>query len=173
MHPDDAVDRTIRNQRYGGWSGWLLIVVWGSLWIAAFSVAGWWTDPGQLRNVVFVITAVVMLASFVCLLVVLDRGQPVRRLKLGDELHVFPVRRLEPADIRAIRLASDPDEDYVESKLPVPFCQVTVDPRRGRPIQLVVSAGDAARLREWAERKGIAVIDPEGYSTGGVRNKAS
>jgi hypothetical protein len=173
MHPDDAVDRTIRNQRCGRWPAWVWIVSWALLWVTAFVTAELCTQPGRWRAVVFTTVAIVMLASLVFLLVALDRWQPTRRLKLGDELHAFPVRRVEPADIRAIRLAPDPDEDYVEAKLPVPYCQVTVDPRRGRPIQLVVSAGDAARLREWAERKGIAVIDPEGYSTREVRNGPS
>ena len=69
-----------------------------------------------------------------------------------------------PKDIRAIHVGPDPDEDYAEARLPFPLCLVTIEAGR-RKLRLVASAGDAARLREWAERKGIAVVDPQGLST--------
>jgi hypothetical protein len=162
MNPDDAVDRTILNQRYRAWPGLLSIVGWGLFWTAAAAVVETRTPYGW-RVSIFPVTFLLIIGSWVPLMVFLHR-RPVRRLRLGDVLRGGG-HRLEPADIGAIRLAADPDEDYVEAKLPFPVCQVTVEARRGRPIRLVVSAGDAARLRVWAERKGIAVEDPSAYST--------
>ncbi|MBO0698688.1 MAG: hypothetical protein J2P46_09860 [Zavarzinella sp.] len=165
MHPDDVVDWTIRNQRYRGpWPGWLWIVGWMLFWMGASGAVELWT-PSDRRSLVYPSTLGLMLISFVILMLLLEGRQSVRRLKLGEDLLAAPVGRLKPMDIGAIRLAPDRDEDYVESKLPVPLCEVAVEGRRGRPIRLVVSAGDAARLREWAQRNGVAVIDPEGYST--------
>jgi hypothetical protein len=164
MNPDDAVDRTIRNQRYRGWPGWLWIGGWGLLWMPVAVVVETGT-PDYWRVLVLPATSLLMVASCVPLIVFLDR-QPVRRLRLGDDLRGGG-RRFGPAGVRAIRLTADPDEDYVESRLPIRLCQVTVETRRGCPLRLVVSVGDAARLRRWAEGKGIAVIDPEGYSARG------
>jgi len=168
MHPDDVVDRTILNQRYRSWPGLFSIAGWALFWMAAAAIVETRTPDGW-RVGVFPATLLLIIGSWVPLMVFLGR-QPVRRLKLGDDLRAAG-RRLEPADVRAIRMAPDPDEDYVESKLPIPLCQVTVEGRRGRPIRLVVSVGDAGRLREWAERKGIEVIDPEGYSAGRGRRE--
>ena len=64
-----------------------------------------------------------------------------------------------------ISFAHDPLEDYVENKLPIRMCEVTIERRRGRRLKLIVSTGDAARLREWAEGKGVVVEDPMGYAT--------
>ena len=66
-------------------------------------------------------------------------------------------------EIRAFHFAHDPDEDYVERNLPIPMCELTVELQK-RKLLLIVSFGDAARVREWAERVGVTVIDPEGYS---------
>lgn len=166
MHPDDAVDWTIRNQRYWGWPAWLWIVSWMLCWMGVSGAVKLWTPVGW-QGVVYLSTLGLILVSFV---VLLEGRQPVRRLKLGEDLQAIPAGRIKPADIAAIRLAPDRDEDYVESKLPVPLCEATVEGRRGRPIRLVVSAGDATRLRDWAERKGVVVDDPHGYSNRGVRN---
>jgi hypothetical protein len=168
MNPDDVVDRTILNQRYRSRPGLLAIAGWGLFWMAAAAVVETHT-PYRWRVGIFPATFLLIIVSWVPLMVFLGR-QPVRRLRLGDDLRAAG-RRLEPADIRAIRIAHDPDEDFVESKLPVPLCQVTVEGRRGRPIRLVVSVGDAGRLREWAQCKGIEVVDPEGYSAGRVRRE--
>jgi len=40
---------------------------------------------------------------------------------------------------------------------------VAVQGRRGRTIRLVVSAGDAARLREWAVPNGVLMEDPRDW----------
>jgi hypothetical protein len=170
MNPDDVVDRTILNQRYSSWPGLLWLAAWGLFWMAAAAVVETRT-PYAWRVAVFPATFLLIIASWVPLIVYIHR-RPVRRLGLGDGLRGGG-RRLEPKDIRAIHLAADPDEDFVETKLPIRVCQVTVEARRGPRIRLVVSAGDAARLRDWAEQRGVAVDDPHGYSTRAVRNVAT
>ncbi len=90
--------------------------------------------------------------------------RPVSRLRLGSELQATPLGRYETKDIEAIHFASDPDEDYVDKDLPIPLCQLTVNTRKKFSFRLVVSLGDAQRVREWADRIGVVVIDPEGYS---------
>jgi hypothetical protein len=170
MNPNEAVDWTIRNQRHRGWAPWLWLGAWALVWAAGgmFLVRlTWW----EVHWALVMCWLVPTLGSFAGLMVYLDQ-QPVKRLKLGDELRAYPMRRMEPKDIRAIHFGPDPDEDYAEGKLPFPVCQVTVEGRR-RKLRLVTSAGEAARLREWAERKGIAVIDPEGFATRGVRDEPS
>jgi hypothetical protein len=71
---------------------------------------------------------------------------------------IIPRRRLGPNDIEAFRLSADPDEDYVESVTPIRLYQLTVEPRRGSRFQLVITAGDAGRLRTWAERMRVTVV---------------
>jgi len=171
LPPVEAADRTIRNQRDPGWPPWAWIGIWAGLWaVAGLGIASKTSHPWE--PVVAGLTFLSMLGSFLVLLTRLEQ-RPVRRLRLGDELRAYPTGRFQPADIRAVHLSPDPEEDYVEGQLPFPVCLVTVENKRGRKLRLVASVGDAARLREWAELRGIAVIDPEGYSTGGAREKLS
>jgi hypothetical protein len=94
--------------------------------------------------------------------------QPLEHLALADEMEVLPGLRRYPAkDIREVSFGPDPAEDYVEQHLPIRLCEAAIQPKVGRPIRLIVSAGDAARLRGWADGKGIAVRDPEGYAACG------
>jgi hypothetical protein len=172
MHPDDAADWTIRNQRHRGWSHWLWLGAWGVVWAGGALVLERLT-PREMHWAYLLAWVVPTLGSFIGLMVYLER-LPIKRLKLGDQLRAYPTARWEPKDIRAIHFGPDPDEDYAEAKLPFPLCQVTVEGRR-RKLRLVASAGDAARLREWAERKGVTVDDPQGLSTrpaGVIRPKA-
>jgi hypothetical protein len=162
MHPDDATDWTIRNQRHSGWSHWLLLGGWGVVWTAGAMLLNRLT-PREMHWAYLLAWLVATLGSLGGLMVYLG-GRPVKRLKLGDQLRAYPTARWEPKDIRAIRFGTDPAEDYAEAKLPFPLCQVTVEGRR-RNLRLVASAGDAARLHAWAERKGVAVDDPQGLSS--------
>jgi hypothetical protein len=165
MFEKDTVDMTIRNQRYRGWPHWLLLIGWALGWMPVAGLAERMTSPfTPERNIIIVpTTVVVMLASFVVMLILIDR-RPIHRLKLGDEMRRMPSARYEPKDIVMVRFGHDPMEDYAEDKLPIRLCEATVEPRRGRTFHLTVSNGDAIRLREWAEHKGITVVDPEGYS---------
>jgi hypothetical protein len=165
--PVETTDRTIRNQRDTGWPASAWIGLWAGLWVVA-GIALASATPRPWGPAVAGVTILLMLGSCLALLIRLDR-RPSRRLRLGDELRAYPFGRWQPADILAIHLAPDPDEDYVEGQMPFPVCLVTVEGKHGRKRRLVASVGDAVRVREWAERKGIAVIDPEGYSTGGAR----
>lgn len=164
MEPDDTVDRTIRNQRYRCWPAWACLGAFALLWMSAAFVLDRLT-PREWEPYVGGGTAALMLATMSVVVWHLDR-RPVHRIKLGDELRAFPKPggRHLPANIRAIRFSNDEDGDYIEGDLPVPLCQVMIEPRRGRRIRLVASAGDAARLREWAERHGIQVADPYGLA---------
>ena len=107
-----------------------------------------WATACEWERPVFLATAVPIFFTLLAMLRKLDLT--MERLKLGDELRAYPSGRFRPADLVAIRFAPDADEDHAEDKLPVPWCQVAVESRRERTIRLVVSAGDAARLREWA-----------------------
>jgi hypothetical protein len=167
MNPDRLVDRTIRNQRSPGSPAWVWLSVCGLFWIVVGIVIDMSTPP-QRNGLVSLCVAPVMLGSLLAVLLHLDR-RPVYRIRLGEEFRAYPSGRFPPAEIRAIQIAHDPDEDYVEGKLPVRLCLVTVEPRRGRTIRLIASAIDAARLREWAMEKSVPLNDPEGYTTPSAR----
>src|SRR5262249_27470121 len=161
--------RTIYNQRRRQWVGRTM----------AFLFCGLWGLAGGLMCTPFIayqpllclaITPAALLVSCLVARATLT-VLPVLRLELGDGLenergHTYP-----PSEVELIELGPDPVEDYVESSLPVPCCQATIELESGRRIRLIVSATDAARLRDWAVEKGIAVNDPDGYSTHGLRNE--
>ena len=163
--PDATTDLTIRNQRYHGGPAWAWIAGWFAVWLSAIAVLEW-TTPREWEKRVFLATAIPIFVTFFIMIRYLDL-RPVVRLRLGDELRAYPSGRFQPADLVVIRFTPDTDEDYAEEKLPVPWCQVAVQGRRGRIIRLVASVGDAVRLREWAERKGVRVEDSEGFATRG------
>lgn len=161
--PDDlTVDPTIRNQRYPGPRPEVWLVAWFGMWLGTAGILEVLLSRAWDKAALLV-TGAAILGSFLALLAYLER-RPVQRLKLGDELRAFPVGRLKPAEIKEVLFSADEDEDYAEGKPPVPFCAVSVEGPWARRFRLVASAGDAARLREWAERKGIPVVDPQGYS---------
>jgi hypothetical protein len=169
--PLDVADRTIRNQRYHGWPAWAWILGWFAAWLPA----AWLLEsltPRDWEKPALAAVGVPILATFIFLVRHLDR-RPAERIRLGDELRAYPSGQFQPADLVCIQFSPDDDEDYAEDKLPVPWCQVAVRGRRGRTIRLVASHGDAVRLREWAERNGVAVIDPDGLATRGVRTGPS
>jgi hypothetical protein len=166
MQPD-TVDRTIRNQRYRGWPVLLIVCGWCAFWMAVAFVIEKWLIPMVFYGfpyhlLLWVGWIIPVLTTFVVMLIKIDR-RPPKRLKLGEVAWVVPGPRVQPKDIRAFHFARDPDEDYVEKGVPIPWCELTIEYRKCRR-QLIVSFGDAARVREWAEQKGVTVIDPEGYS---------
>jgi hypothetical protein len=159
MKLDDAVPIVIRNQRVRGPVPWMWLFGWIALGLATGLLAElyvrsewhWAVDFGLL---------VVFLASFVVIVIWLDHHPRVKRIKLDDELRVYPGRQHKPADLTAVRFGFDPDEDYVDAAVPVPVCEVTID-AYGRPsVRLIASVVDARRLRLWAEGKGVTVDDP-------------
>src|SRR5262245_3002059 len=162
--PAETVDPTIRNQRYGCWPAWAWFGACALVWMPAIIVLDRNT-PREWDAVVGAATCVPMLISVFLVLWHLER-RPVHRIKIGDELRAFPRpgARYQPGELKLISFSNDEDGDYVEGGRPVPLCQVVIKGRRACSIRLVASTGDAARLREWAERDGVRVGGPQGVA---------
>jgi hypothetical protein len=93
---------------------------------------------------------------------------PVERIKLYEVLEAQPGNVFyHPSTIALVAFGPDPAEDYAESLLPVLLCQVRISMCNGLQLPMIVSAGDAARIREWAVNREIAVSDPDCYSSRG------
>ncbi|HJZ90573.1 MAG TPA: hypothetical protein VKE40_06840 [Gemmataceae bacterium] len=160
--PIESADRTIRNQRYHLWPP--IAILLGA--IGAMAAGAWQLEPYTIARVIYVAVCVIVVFCLPILALRMPLLGPVWRLKLGESLQVFgvepgiwPLERIERIDF-----GPDPAEDYVEGKLPVPMVQVTLAMRYRVRRRLIVSAPGAARLREWAASKGIAVNDPGGHS---------
>jgi hypothetical protein len=123
---------------------------------------------GQGSGLVAAILAAVvgaLLINAILISLILGRGH-VNRLLLSNDLMTSPAVALyKPGEIREISFGPDPHEDYAEPPLPETLCEATVTFQLGRPVRLIVSASDAARLRAWAAGHDIPVRDPDGYST--------
>lgn len=155
MSQEDAVPIVIQNRRVRRPVVWLWILIWGVTWIAV-GVMVVQRTPVPWPIAVQLSLFVAQMLTFVALLFWLIRQRPrIKRVKLTEEMQVFGARRLKPAEIAAIRLTPDPDEDFVDSKLPIPLCQIEIVPRRGPVMRLIGSTADARRLREWAFRKAV------------------
>jgi hypothetical protein len=167
----ETVDRTIRNHRYHGWPAAVVFAIVGVLCLPmAVAMLSWL--PKEAAPLVLVGT--IILYALMASLMVRRLPHPVSRVKLGAFLQTFPGGLAHPPSmISDIAFGPDPAEDYAESPLPVRMCQARIIMRDGRRFQLIVSAGDAARLREWATEMGVAVKDPHGHSTREIRNEAS
>jgi hypothetical protein len=164
MASADLVPPTIRNQRAYRWPSVSVVVLVGTFW---FVICGLLSKSPSRNWTLFELVVVIAAACITALMFqVFQWLRPVDRLILNDESLVAPaLASYKPADIRQISFGPDPHEDYAEATLPIKLCQAIVTPARGRRLRLIVSAGDAVRLRQWAERRGIAVTDPDGYST--------
>src|SRR5258708_155372 len=162
MNPNDAVDLTIRNCRPSWLTGPLVVFGLGCLWAAAFGVRvsrvlDWLVSPDIGLCTLGIVTCGVLTLACVY--------QGVRHWKLGEALVVFPGRRYLPVDIREIAFGPDPAEDYDDTATPARLCEAHARLRRGK-LRLVVSVGDARRVRAWGVRHGIAVSDPAGVLVG-------
>jgi hypothetical protein len=162
MQPFDTADRTIRNQRVQDWPSLPISIGWAAV-SAGFLLALWKWLPPNITLIYVLIPLLPSVIGFLRRIVLADR-LPVQQLKLGDELVVVPARRYRLDEIGEIRFTQDNQEDYAESVLPIPICDVAIQCWDNRTINLGVSLGDATRIREWAKQKGISVIDVEGYS---------
>lgn len=162
MNPDDAVARTIHNRRKPPRRAVAVGAVVGAL---GYGVLACLADqlPTRLSVPIQVAMGVLLLgATVVCLR--WAARVPVDRVKLGEWLEVWPGGHRPIADVLAVVFGPDPAEDYAELSMPVPLCRATITLRRGPAADLIVSRGDAARLREWAIEHGVPVSDPGGYS---------
>ena len=167
----ETVDRTIRNHRYHFWPPAIVFAIVGVICLTVAVVLGGWL-PRDLRALAIVGTIIIFAATTSFALRRLPH--PVARIKLGAFLQTFPGGLAHPPSmISDLSFGPDPAEDYVETPLPVRMCQARIIMRDGRRFQLIVSAGDAARLREWATHMGVAVEDVHGHSARDVGNEAS
>src|SRR5262245_49985377 len=118
------------------------------------------------QDVYYLAIGLVVFVALFCLGVRLPLLRPVRQLKLGKSLQIYGggAGRWPPEEVQWIEFGPDPAEDYVDEELPIPMVKVTLALWPVIRRRLFVSAGDAARLREWAAGKGIAVNDPGGHS---------
>jgi len=167
MEHHDTVDRTIRNQRPRGWTFLFWLGAWGLIWMGGAVAVELWLSPPKytlsLGALLWLIWLIPMLASYFLLLFQIGRLPPTR-LKLGDNLQLIPGPTVPPKNVRGFRFERDPEEDYIESSLPIPRCQLAIDLGR-RTRKMIVSLGDASRAAEWAEQHGVPVVDPQGYAS--------
>jgi len=167
----DAAVSTIHNQRPRQWLGRAMALLLCAFWLVNCGLLG----PSLFENKTILclgLTFVALLGSCLAAITTIML-LPVARLRLGDNLEDEHERTYPPSDIRLIEFGPDPVEDYVESSLPGPCCQVTIRLVSGRGFRLIVHVADAVRLREWAVGKGVAVNDPGGYTTPAVRNESN
>ena len=159
MNPDDTVDRTINNRRYEPWAARAL---WGTLPLILLGVVVALTaNVATTWKIVTVSVAVGAIPVWVYFLVRVGKRRPVSRIKLGDEIAVFPSGGLVPLDrVQDISFAPDPDEDYHDSAMPFALCEVRLVLRPGGDFRLIATVADGRRVRDWAVRWGIAVSDP-------------
>ena len=166
MQERDTVDRTIRNQRQRGWHILVWLCIWGLAWMgSAIALERAYSPPSYVNVLAWIAWVVLMLATYIFILIRIGRLPP-KRVKLGDDLWIVPGPTVRVKDIRGFHFERDPDEDYVESKLPIPCCRLTIELAK-RKVQMIVTLGDASRVHEWAEQHGVAVFDPEGYACRG------
>jgi hypothetical protein len=156
MFDGDTVDRTIRNHAYHPWP----VIVGGLLffffWAAACVSGGWKLSINGLVLLVALLLCFFQLFVFGLLLLKL---RPVERIKLGDDIQVWPgSKRYAPDVIKQISFEPDPKEDYRDLALPIRHREVRIDLRPRGSFRLLVSIGDAQRIREWAVTKGAAVV---------------
>ena len=158
---DDAAVIVIRNRRCRALSTPLWRWVGFVCWLSALVVVTLWL-PRPWRGDACTVVAVIAGLSFVGLLGAMHHG-PVQCVHLGNQLTALPFRTYDPEDIGAVHFAADPAEDYADDGSDR-LTEAAFDVPSGRRLRLVVDVGDAARIRAWASRVGVRVVDPDGYS---------
>ena len=96
MKPSDTVDRTIRNHRCRTWPWFAWLVGWFVFWSGfALTVERQLPPPPNFLLVGAFFAG--SIASFIAFLIVFGRYEPVKRLKLGDDLRQFPQHTVHQA----------------------------------------------------------------------------
>ena len=155
---DDAGQIVIRNRRPNRLVAPAVFLGLGLFWIGVcvFLVVG---QPERWPLVSGVVGVVLAIASCALAAWALTRD-PVYVWKLGRCLSTWPGPPYSPAVIHHIDIGPDPHEDYVDADEAVAACEVAVLLRPRGSVRMIVSIGDARRLREWADGHGIPVRDP-------------
>jgi hypothetical protein len=126
------------------------------------------TSNGVPHNVVLLLAApaglgVVGAVGFAIALLV---HQPIEKVVLGVWLETWPGKtRYQVRDVVQIEFVSGPEDDYADTNLALPSRDVGIALNatfRFRPMRLTITGADAARLSEWATRKGIPLVGADG-----------
>jgi hypothetical protein len=156
--PVETVDIFIRNWRPSRWRVRYFAAGFALTWIG---MGGLLFSLQKSQFAVFALALVVpllLISVFVFTCAISLR--PIDRIRLGDDIDAWPRARYKRSQISHVELGPDPAEDYVEKPLPVPLCALTVVLTHDAPIRMIVSRGDALRLKEWAARHNLEVRDP-------------
>jgi hypothetical protein len=156
MHPDDAVEVTIRNHRPRRWPGHMVLLLVLLFLSSTCGVVG--LNLSMEWTIAWVAVSIIALVGAIGL--GLSAPHPISAVKLAGTLEPRPGgRAYSPSEIVRIDFGPDPYEDYVESQLPIRLCEVHVVLLVERGLCLIASVGEAVRLRDWAIRNGVRVVD--------------
>jgi hypothetical protein len=156
--PVETVDIFIRNWRPSRWrvryfaAGFALTCI-GMGGLLLYSRNSQVTVYALVALIPVLLTSVIV---FTCALSL----RPIDRIRLGDGIDAWPRAHYKRSQISHIELGPDPAEDYVDKPLPIPLCALTVVLTHDSSIRMIVSRGDALRLKEWASRHNVEVRDP-------------
>jgi hypothetical protein len=95
--------------------------------------------------------------------VLLPAVHTVDQVRIGDVVTVRGLAKFPAAEVTRMRFAPDPIQEYEDPELALELCEVTIEKASGHQFRLVIDDADAEQLRQWAESKGIAVCDCDGY----------
>jgi hypothetical protein len=156
--PVETVDIFIRNWRPCRWRVRYIAASLLLFWLAMFGVTAF-VPAFRVSLYAFAVLLPALVISVFVVAWAMTRS-PIDRLRLGDGIDAWPRGLYAPKRISHIEVGPDPAEDYVEKPLPVPLCALTVVVHNAAPLQMIVSRGDALRLKEWAARHHVDVRDP-------------
>jgi len=156
--PVETADVYIRNWRPSRWRVRSVAALLLLFWIAMFGVVALVPATRGLLYAFAVLLPSLLTTVFVFAWAATH--SPIDRMRLTDGIEAWPRGHYTPKRISHIELGPDPAEDYVEKPVPVPLCALTVVLHSAAPLRMIVSRGDALRLKEWAARHNVEVRDP-------------
>jgi hypothetical protein len=152
------VDVIIRNWRPSRWRVRYIAAGFVLFWLSSCAALLFMPPPVMRVYALAVLVPEIVISGFVLARVVTH--SPIDRIRLGDGIDVWPRGLYALSRISHIQLGPDPAEDYVEKPLPIPLCALTVVVHNTSALKMIVSRGDALRLKEWASRHQVEVRDP-------------